>query len=288
MRITYLLLLLFWFSPLNSLWAQVFEFDGNDEYTVYIDSVNNINDWQIGMPMKQTIFGSRSQPNCIVTHLDSAYTPSNVSIFTIRADEYVTWSDHPYVVLEFDHIMDTDVGKDGGVIEISYNSDTSWINIFQDTFNRILVTNLDTVSLPNGEIAISTQTSGWERGIICWNDMVPVDSLFLRVKWVSDSVDNRSDGWAIDNILLMSTIVDNVEDEIESPIYLFPNPSNGVITLSEEFNGIFSIYNTHGDVVKNGQWSGHQRDISDLPSGIYYIMIGNHTGQICVPFVKSH
>lgn len=271
----------------NSLGAQTFGFDGNDEYDVLIDTINIFNEWEIGTPMKQTIWGARSQPNCIVTHLDSTYAPSNVSIFTIRADEYVTWSDHPYVVLEFDHVMDTEVGKDGGVIEISYDSDTSWINIFKDTFNRILLTNLDTVTLFNGEVAISTQTSGWERGIICWNDMVPVDSLFLRIKWVSDSIDNGSDGWAIDNIHLMSTIVDNVEDEAESPLHLFPNPSDGVITLSMEFQGIYSIHNIHGDVVKKGLWSGSHQDFCELPNGMYYIRIENGGREFSMPFVKN-
>ena len=75
------------------------------------------------------------------------------------------------------------------------------------------------------------------------------------------------------------TDIDNTTYETLS---VFPNPATDYISITGTKNGIYSIYNTFGNLMKQGKFNGENISISELPIGIYFLRINNTT----IRFIK--
>ena len=65
---------------------------------------------------------------------------------------------------------------------------------------------------------------------------------------------------------------DKIPDIHNFPAY--PNPTTGIITISEELTGSeYYIFATTGVLVKSGKIIGNQINLSDLTNGLYLIKI---------------
>jgi hypothetical protein len=76
--------------------------------------------------------------------------------------------------------------------------------------------------------------------------------------------------------------IKQIESEI-SKLDVFPNPTNGVLTIKDDFKDEFrsvSLYNSLGSkmVSKNYNSNNYKLDITDLPSGVYMLVITTDTG----------
>jgi hypothetical protein len=76
--------------------------------------------------------------------------------------------------------------------------------------------------------------------------------------------------------------IKQIESEI-SKLDVFPNPTNGVLTIKDDFKDEFrsvSLYNSLGSkiVSKNYNSNNYRLDITDLPSGVYMLVITTDTG----------
>ena len=67
-------------------------------------------------------------------------------------------------------------------------------------------------------------------------------------------------------------------ESLVSTPYIFPNPSNGVFTIEGE--GVYSIYNTVGQLVKTVNLEGRQEIV--LPSGLYFVRNDETTMKVVV------
>lgn len=76
------------------------------------------------------------------------------------------------------------------------------------------------------------------------------------------------------------TDIDNTTYETLS---VFPNPATDYISITGTKNGIYSIYNTFGNLMKQGKFNGENISISELPIGIYFLRINNTT----IRFIKK-
>jgi alpha-tubulin suppressor-like RCC1 family protein len=83
-------------------------------------------------------------------------------------------------------------------------------------------------------------------------------------------------------LCVVSSVNENI---IEAGIKIYPNPSNGMVTIekgySNESNSSYSILNSSGQQVISGQLNGtkHTIDIRHLSPGLYLIQIGDHERQ---------
>jgi hypothetical protein len=112
------------------------------------------------------------------------------------------------------------------------------------------------------------------------------DTLLLRFRLYSDPYANGW-GWVIED-LKINPLIDAVEKVRIDPLYIYPNPGNGLINLNiagEENEAIkplrFSIYNSSGTcIIKDNTVgkSGTLADISANPAGIYLIVLYNDDG----------
>ena len=77
--------------------------------------------------------------------------------------------------------------------------------------------------------------------------------------------------------------IDLAQNELESlnSIYVYPNPANTVLMLSEKSN--YKVFNILGEEILKGQ--GLSINISSIETGVYFVQIArlNHT----VRFIKN-
>jgi hypothetical protein len=111
------------------------------------------------------------------------------------------------------------------------------------------------------------------------------EKILVRFRLYSDPFANGW-GWLIDD-LKINPLIDGVEKISVGQLAVYPNPGDGIINIrseSESFSGKpvrYKIYNSMGVALKNDiitVESGTKIDISEYPSGIYFIVINFNDG----------
>lgn len=220
---------------------------------VEIDTTNKNNIWQIGKPSK-TIFDSASSlPNAIVTDTINYYPVNNHSSFQIG---FVLYGSHP--AIGFKHKFDTDKYSDGGYVEVSFDTGTTWI-LLSDTTNErwrwqypsrvsvpygMFTTNFYSASddiLYNGKPGFNGSQSQWIYSTIEFPCMAVKKSFscYVRFTFISDSIQTNKEGWMIDDIFIgYSGICSGIAEskEEEALISIAPNPFSFTTTLTIDYN----------------------------------------------------
>ncbi len=76
----------------------------------------------------------------------------------------------------------------------------------------------------------------------------------------------------------------SIDEPAENQCNVYPNPTDGVITVSGFQMGEYRISNMMGQTLMTGQIEGEQQriDVSGLPSGMYFISIGDMTQKFVI------
>ena len=108
-------------------------FDGADtipNYSVKIKIGNNSNNiWQIGPPQKIIFNSASTAPNVLVTDTINNYPPNNISQFKFTVVPFNTFG---VMAIQWNQKLDMNLQHDGGIIEYSIDTGTTWHNIFND------------------------------------------------------------------------------------------------------------------------------------------------------------
>lgn len=112
----------------------------------------------------------------------------------------------------------------------------------------------------------------------------PGDSILVRFRLFSDPYANGW-GWVIDD-LEIGPLVDGVEEPVVNDLIVYPNPGRGLVNIGSRNNNSFnpvriSVYNSTGQRLADRKVSPDdelQVDISDYPSGMYFIVVESSTG----------
>ena len=169
---------------------QQFEHDTinfNKDYpNLKIDSSTE-NIWQIARPGKAFLDSAFSKDRAIITDSTGFYPMNNHSWFDIfigafnYGDNYsegFPWD----VFIQFRHKYDTDAGRDGGYITVSFDNGMSWNNIIQKDFYLGVINPSDAYEasenlyseddlLYNGEEGFSGRSDGWVTTWFAWYDL---------------------------------------------------------------------------------------------------------------------
>jgi len=263
-------------------------FDGADTSAsnsifIHLDtSANNV--WQIGPPQKVVFDSAATKPNVIVTDTSNSYPTNNTSSFVFGIDPQLFG--FGVLAIQWKQKLDMDKGTDGGIIEFSSDTGSTWENVFNNpyvyNFNGFDSTNQDT--LKNGEYAFTGTDSSWKDIWLCfdlsWLSLN--DSLIFRFTMKSDSIDNQKEGWLIDNLIAHFSIVHTIA-EIEQKKYMkiSPNPTSNRIYINtkkqEDFHIIerIELIDVKGDIIQ--EWGVSPTkfyiDIGDHPNAIYFLRI---------------
>lgn len=233
--------------------------------------------WNICVPQKGIGFDSAySQNKVIITDSLNAYPANDSSFFEIVTNEFSE-------CIRFRIKFDTDTLHDGFFLTASNDHGETWYNYlssspFQGDHYILCAPTIDT--LINGQLGVSGTSTTWETieirsfyyGVKSVND-----TILYRFNFVSDTVDNSRKGVMIDNIETFSSFLPGEVRENQSKLSIYPNPTLNQITISDKLNRKISgvmIYNQVGKVVRDEfNPNKDELDVSDLPSGYYFIEV---------------
>lgn len=89
----------------------------------------------------------------------------------------------------------------------------------------------------------------------------------------SEFTDKESNEFAYENF-------DEIIENQENTITIYPNPANGFVTIDAEGNNELNVYNTAGQLVFKQNIDGKTvMNLSDLERGTYLVVLKNHNGE---------
>jgi len=268
--------------PQSTTFSRFVNFENENNSYVEIETTQEPNIWQIGIPNKIHLDSAYSNPNAIVTFLLDNYPTNNYSSFQIKflPPENTCWGSGE---INFYHKYDFEQNKDGGFIELRYDSDSIWTNIIQDTDAAFgtnsynFYTESDTIL---GNIPAFTGSSNeWVHSQFQWTWQIGVksvstefhDSLTLRFSVKTDDEETNQEGWIIDNVdMKLFDCTTNINQlKKERPFVINPNPTKGKISIKGSSIEQIDVYNSLGVLIQ----STHNKeiDLSQETKGVYFI-----------------
>lgn len=118
-------------------------------------------------------------------------------------------------------------------------------------------------------------------------DASPIGTYYYQVTALYDD-DCESDPAPSEENPDVDYVVINITDVAEnnlSRLAIYPNPTHGVLVLGSADAAQYSIINLTGKKVKEGNVDASSEtaiDVSDLPAGMYFIMVGDETRKFVV------
>lgn len=286
-----LITLLFWSQIASAQLPHYQYFDGanttpSTSIMVTIQT-STMNIWQIGKPQK-TLFSSASTiPNVIVTDTINYYPKNNVSTFTFSILNPYWPSAGPFITaLRWKQKLDMDQGLDGGIVEYSTNSGTTWVNTLNNPnifmYYGYQPANKDT--LPSGQYCFSGTDNVWRDLWLCMGPTITNvnDTLMMRFSFKSDSVNTNKEGWMIDNMMAYITSMHPVKSiSQEEDINVYPNTTSGILNVETKrhdekgFIMFVELYDLSGKLLESyGQNTAKVvLDISKYPDGMYNLKV---------------
>ncbi len=257
----------------------------------FTDSLNTL--WQIGEPRKSFFGTAHSLPYAIMTDSINSYPNATHSYFDMVLPKW-----YPNVIVSFKHKFQTDSLKDGGYIEVSYDSGRNWNNVIDEkkVHNPMMffVENMyqQKDSLSGGLYGFSGTQENWIYSRIQWVWLVPLfihppNPLYLRFHFISDSMPSEKSGWIMDDFMVsiadMGTGISALKKGHD--VRVFPNPMVTEATFvfpnlkKEAF--LLHLYTSKGQLV-NTQHHYHADKIilerGELVAGLYSYLIQSESG----------
>lgn len=245
------------------------------------------NVWQIGKPQKAIFDSAATQPYAIVTDTVNFYPINDTSRFIAKVDmNFPNWG---IFALRWKQKLDFDTTFDGGTVEYSTDSGSTWVNVFNNpyVYNFYGFDTLNVDTLLGGVKAFNGTDSTWKDIWLCFSSswlaqFQNMDTILFRFSMVSDSINNNKEGWLIDNMLAHMTFLHTIK-EIPQADYLniYPNPTNNIVHIELEKLSQFHIIehmelvDVLGKIV--AQWDNIPTkfwfETNQYPSGQYILKI---------------
>lgn len=273
----------------RSQWILNQYFDGADtlanySFRIHIDTTGG-NVWQIGRPQKTIFDSAATNPNALITDTINAYPANDTSSFTFGIKDWNSWG---ILAIRWKQKLDFDKKHDGGIIEYSLDTGTTWHNVFNNpflySFYGFSLANKDT--LETGEYALSGTDPAWKDIWLCFNQSsihAATDSFLVRFTLKSDTGESMKEGWMIDNMKIHKTITHTVAKDPfnNTEIRVFPNLTTGIVNIeapkAQKFHIAerIAVMNTNGQLMKEYKNvpTKYYVDIGDLPNGLYYFKV---------------
>lgn len=279
---------------------------GSNFMGTIIDTSNIDNIWQIGSPHKTIFNSANTYPNVMVTDTINTYPINNQSKFLIKINRNL-WGGGPGSILALQWVqkIDMEIGKDGGMIEYSFDNGSTWANVFNNpyTYNFYGFDPQNKDTLATGEYVFSGTDSLWRNIWLCfdYNYLATItnDSVFFRFTFLSDSIDSQQDGWMIDNLFAQMTVVHTVKltpNETNAYLKVFPTNTSGRVNIEteklQEFHIIENIELISPDGKVAQSWGTSPTkffiDIKEgLPNGVYYVKVKTNKKTETLPIVLN-
>ena len=258
--------------------------------------------WQIGNTLKHTFSNDTIASRGIMTDTLNHYPRNANNFFVLKMKPAVS-----NFIVDFWHKYETDSFHAGGIVEYSTDTGATWMNVVNCSYIHTQNFYLPTNTIISGDPAF-TGTSTREQlsrfqFINCWAfktttthcDMLDNygdrNPIYFRFRFVSDSTIDSLSGWIIDSIKIEDPgcfppgAVREVKQQ--SAFDLYPNPTTTSLTIvaSAKIEQVI-ISDILGQTVFSYNYKTEevQIDVSDLPSGVYFVKVN---GSEVRKFVKE-
>ena len=194
---------------------------------------------------------------------------SNTVTYTVTAEDGTTTVDWDVNVTvaqnDQNDILSYSFSEQTGAANIDANNHIIDIEVESGTDLTALVATFTISGDASAKIGVTTQESG-----VTSNDFSD-DVIYTITAQNGDAQD-----WTIKVTEATATGVNSV---IGNNINIYPNPSNGIINITNSNNSKLNVIDSNGKVVLNTTING-SIDLSNLETGIYYLIIVKNTTTI--------
>ncbi len=257
-------------------WDYFIDFDSPDSQNnhIIIDTVSNPNNiWQIGVPSKTVFDSAYSLTHAIVTDTLNTYPVNDTSSFILKHIRPGFLGGNESLQLNFWFKFNSDSLTDFGMVEASIDNGITWINLLtEDTTYYLQWLEPKPVLTGNSN---SWQHFALELSMLTY-ELGYSDTLLYKFTFISDNIQTNKDGWMIDDFQLNDWWLGIDEFENSDKINIYPNPSNGNITIESSSINLrdlrIEIYNEIGILVLNKELNSNNLRL-DLPNGMYFIKL---------------
>ena len=265
--------------------------------------------WQIGKTHK-SYFADTGSAKGIMTDTLNPY-PINANSWFVLKGVISQFYINP--IISFWHKYDMDSLHAGGMVEVSFDTGHSWINVmdscifYYSSFMAVLDSNFyrPDVKVINNQAAFTGNSNGWKRstfqifyampvkmshtsGASCMPNVPVVNGqnniVQVRFRFASDSTQNNKDGWLIGNIGIEEDYFGNSVNKLttQSEALIYPNPSdNGLFFVNNNSseNVLIEVTNLLGQIIYTGP-ANNTINLSHNAKGLYsYRLYGSGTTQ---------
>jgi len=266
-------------------------------YFFYFDSTQTNNLWQVGIPSKQYLNSpySWNSTKALLTDTLNTYPTNNISSFQFALVNcglegmpmncwYWYWGPR----IQIAHKIDSELGIDGGTIEVSHDNGNTWNNLIEEIQDLQgifpdIYSVYDTIQ-SLGKPGFSGQ-SDWLFTEIDYSssNALPLDTITFRFTFASDSIDTNQDGWEIGEVYVVGEyeLVEELDNDI---ISIYPNPTADQLNIArKKTNGVPSvqILDASGRIIfSEKNYTENSINVQNLPNGNYTLRYSdsvNHT-----------
>ena len=271
----------------------------NDSVANYIPDTAAAPLWQIGRTHKSFFTTDSSGTIAIMTDTLNPYRVNANNWFVIKVPNTFN------AIVDFWHKYQTDTGHDGGIVEFSLDTGITWQNI-KGACNAdsvccwnpgVYTTNFYSAhdTLATGEPSFNGTSDSLQYSRFQFFTGFPIrstsgggctfwgtSSIYVRFRFVSDSVADSLAGWEIDSIKIEHDLYPGLVRNINKPKTLstYPNPSyDGQFSfpaIENEQNYTIEVYDAMGQKIYTYPYS-HSLDLSNYARGLYFYQVSDGT-----------
>jgi hypothetical protein len=236
--------------------------------------------WQLGNSGKPAFTG-----RAMMTDTAHAYPVNANNALVLKIPHSA-----PNVIISFRHSYQTTSLRDGGIVEFSTDTGSTWTNVLDcsGSFPQVCTENfyLYTDTLHTGEKGFSGTASAIYSRLQFFNCIGVKgttsgcyfhsgDYMMLRFRFISDSTADTLAGWKIDSVQVKGPgcVPGAVKEVTSVQPSVFPNPSSGIFNFDIDGRIPFTVrvYNSLGQMVLESK--NKQIDLSGYNDGVYYYKI---------------
>jgi hypothetical protein len=241
--------------------------------------------WALGLPANTMIDTAASGMNSWATNLTGTYNASEGSFVQGPCFDFTNIATP---VIRMNVWYESEESYDGAAVQSSTDGGVTWqtVGAFGDPTNWYSDTSINGLQTLSGNPhgwagRTGSGSNGWLMAEHDLTGLGGVSGVLIRIAFGSDG-SVQDEGFAFDDIEIdFSTSIDKSEISIENLI-IYPNPSNGVITLdfSKENSQVnIEIRDISGKLISeeliNNTSSPKQFDLSNLAKGVYFLKAFN-------------
>ncbi len=265
------------------------------DYLLQIDTITNPNNiWQIGIPQKTVVNSAYSSPNVIMTDTINSYPVNDTSVFIFKHIDQGGYSLPHSAELAGYYFVNSDSLNDYGIIEISLDQGTTWINIITDTIYN------DYYYWFTPKPTLTGNSYGWQNFWVSLAELGSVfnvnwgDTIFYKFTFISDPIADNLDGLAFDSFQFCDGFEGIPEVLNNNLIQIYPNPVNEMLYIKRNVYSSYEkieICNQIGQVmIIIDDLSADFIDIEylNLGNGFYFLKYSNSTEFSFIKFIVCH